>query len=285
MFVHVFLTGSMGGVWGSILYNTWGTYLATTKGKGVQLGGLSVGDIRNERVVSSHNGPAIRTRIILRYNTRNVNTTPDNTSANRFRTLRLESNGITHFNNGNIHGTIRGIGATVGSTLYNGGTTSVCTTSSTVVTTSNARSGSDLNTGTVLTTSVTITETTTGTCSVPLCEFLNNTGTGHLPIPVVGVLGNKTRTTGAISIRRFVVVPTNTRDFENKLHEYARIFRSLTSVLNTGKLTASINSRNNFTPSLSSSSRTVRCVLRTVRGTKCRPKHSFILTVSTTSDR
>lgn len=179
---------------------------------------LRVRGMINERVLSSHNGPAIRTRMALISNAITENATPDNTSANRFRTLRLHSNSGSECLNGNISGTIRGVGAMVGSAITKVSTSSVCTISGTVVRTSNAGSGSGLNTGTVLTISVTATETTTATLSVPLCEFLNNVSNGELPIPVVGVLGNNTRTTGAISIRRFVVVPMKTPSFGRYLH-------------------------------------------------------------------
>lgn len=172
-----------------------------------------------ERVVSSHKGPAIRTRIRLMSKAMTENTTPDNTSAKRFRTLRLHSKSGSEFNKGNISHTMRGVGAAVGDTLIKVSTNSACTVSRTVVRTSKAGSGSGLNTGTVLTISVTYTETTTSTLRVPLCHFLKKIGKGELPIPVVGVMGNKYRTLSSkLSIRRFVVVPIKTPSFGRYVH-------------------------------------------------------------------
>lgn len=167
-----------------------------------------------ERVLSSEKGPAMRTRICLVSNAITEKATPDNTSAKRFRTLRLESKSGSHCLKGNMRGTMRGVGAAVGRTVRNLSTDSVCTMSTTVVTTSKAGSGSGLKTGTVLTMSVTYYETTTASLRVPLCHFLNKMSKGHLPMPVVGVMGNKYRTLSSkLSMRRFVVVPIKTPSF------------------------------------------------------------------------
>lgn len=133
--------------------------------------------------------------------------------------------------------------------------------------------------------SLTTTHTTTKTLQLPLCRCLNNYRAVRLPMPVVGVLGKKGRTSGAMSLRRFVVVPAKTYYLRGNVHVYTRICRRLGLLLERGKLSATIKSRNNFTPSLSSSRRILALVIRTVRGTKCGPKRRVAVTVSTTSDR
>lgn len=133
--------------------------------------------------------------------------------------------------------------------------------------------------------SLTTTRTSTRSTRLPLFRCLNNVGTRGLPIPVVGVVGKKTRTSGGISVRRDVVVPINTSSFSRKLHVYTRMCRTLGAMLGGDRLSATINSRNNFTPSLPSGRTTVRIVYRTMRGTNCATKGSVILTTSITTSR
>lgn len=241
--------------------------------------------IRTERVLSSHNGPAMRIRISLGSNIMNHTSIPSNTSANRGRTLRLHSNSGGHCNNGNILGTIRGIGRMVTPTLINFSTLRRHTVSCGVLRLSNAGAGSGLNTGTVLNISLTITRTTTRCLRVPLCHCVNNYGACALPIPVVGVVGNNTRSSTPVTFRRFVVHPINTPSRGRTVHVNTRIFRTLTGLLGDHKLSATINSRNNFTPTLSNVRSTLSDVYRTVGSTNCRPNGSIGVTVSYTTDR
>lgn len=225
----------------------------------------------------------------LRNNFINVTTTPSNTSANSHRTLRLHSNSGSHFLNGNMAGTITTMGNPVTRTLVNGSTGSRTNVSGVVVSLSNARGGSGFNTGTVLTMSLTGTGTTTTTGNVPLCRRVTRLGNApngcSVPIPVVGVVGNNRRTSGGISVRRFVVRPINTGAIGRTVHVNSRIFRRLTGILGTGNVGATINSRNNCTPGLNSGTRTLTIVTRTIGTTNCRLNGSVALTVSYTTSR
>ncbi len=246
---------------------------------------VGVSGIRTHRVLSSQNGPAIRIRIALRGNIGNHTDIPSKTSANRGRTLRLHSNSGDHCNNGNALGTIRGIGAVVTPTLANYYILGRENVSCGVLTLSNATAGDGLKTGTVLNISLTMTRATTGTLGVPLCHCVNNTGACALPIPVVGVVGNNTRSSTPVTFRRFVVHPINTPARHRTVHVNTRIFRTLTGLLGGHKLSATMNSRNNFTPTLSNVRSTLRDVYRTVGSTNCRPNGSIGVTVSYTTSR
>ncbi len=246
--------------------------------------GLGVAGVCKCRILSDHNGPAITTGIILSSVAYNFTVTPSNTSANVFRTRRGHSNSGLECVNGNIGSTIRDVGNRVTQALVLDRAIGRHGVSRLVVGLSNARGGSHLNTGTVLTMSLTITGTITGSGGVPLCHCLNNVGTRLLPQPVLGVLGNNTRTTGGVSVRRFVVVPCATGDFDRNVERYIRVCRALNGVLGRGNGTAKMKSRNNFTPSLRSSRRTVSLVMGTVGRTKC-DRGSVGVTLSITSDR
>lgn len=169
-------------------------------------------------MLSSHKGPAVRIRICARDNTFKHKVIPSKTSANRRRTVRLHSRSGAHCLKGNILGTMTGMGSVVTSTVLNFSMHSRLTVSGAVVSLSNAPGGRGLNTGTVLTMSVTMTRTTTSCLSVPLCRCLNKFGTGALPAPVVGVVGNKSRSSTPVTFRRFVVLPINTPSFGRTLH-------------------------------------------------------------------
>lgn len=244
---------------------------------------VGVSAVVNERVVSSEKGPAIRTRIKLSSKAFTGTSIPSNTSAKRFRTIRLHSN-RGHCLNGNIRETIRGVGDVVSPGLYYSSPFSRYTVSDGVVRLSNARGGRLLNTGTVLTMSLTYTGTTTGGLELPLFHCVNKACTIEVPIPVVGVLGNNTRTSGGVSVRRFVVVPINTEYFSRKVVRYYRVCRALNGVLGRGGVSANVNSRNNCTPDLGDSRSTVRCVVGTVRGANCAASRVGV-TLSTTSSR
>lgn len=252
--------------------------------------GSGDGDVRvmgmmKQRILSSHNGPAIRMSMRLTSNTFNHTTIPSNTSANRGRTVRLHSNSGGHCNNGNILGTISGMGGMVTPTVLNVDTLGRHRISRGLVRLSNAGAGSGLNTGTVLNISLTITGTTTGCLSLPLCHCVNKAGTCMLPIPVVGVVGNNSRSSTPVTFRRFVVHPIKTYYFHRNLHVKTRIFRTLGGILRSHNLDATINSRNNFTPTLSKARSTLGSVVTTVGTTKCRPNGSIAVTVSYTSSR
>lgn len=246
---------------------------------------ITVASIRTERVLSSQNCPAIRMSIILRSNTRNQTTIPSKTSANAHRTLRLHSNSNSHCGNGNMGGTITGIGSALTTAVGKVSTVSLTTISRGVLSLSNARCGSAFKTGTVLNVSVTITQTTTTSTQVPLCIRLNNPSSILLPIPYFGIVGNNVRTSGDISFRRFVVTPMKTSDFSRTVRFKTSTCRTLGSILGSTNCDAKINSRNNFTPGLGDGMRTMRVVLGKVRGTKLHPNASVTVTLSPTIDR
>lgn len=241
--------------------------------------------VGKERVLSSHNGPAIRISIVLRSKVVNHTSIPSNTSANRRRTLRLHSNSGAHCKNGNMLGTMRGVGALVTPTLGKVSSVSRHNVSGTVLSLSKAPAGSGLNTGTVLNMSLTITGTTTGCLSVPLCECVNKAGACIVPIPVVGVVGKNSRDSTPVTFRRFVVHPINTGAFHRTLQVNTRMFRTLGRILGGHKLDATMKSRNNFTPTLSNARSTLGYVLTTVRTTKCRPFGRVAVNLSYTSSR
>lgn len=130
-----------------------------------------------------------------------------------------------------------------------------------------------------------MTGTTTGCLSVPLCECVNKMGACMVPIPVVGVVGKNSRDSTPVTFRRFVVQPMNTSSFHRNLHVKTRMFRTLGGILRSHNLDATMNSRNNFTPTLTKARSTLSSVVDTVGTTNCRPNGSIGVNVSYTSSR
>lgn len=96
--------------------------------RGLVLHCLPIQGIRTERILSSEKGPAIRTRIAMNRKVIKVGkcaketVIPSKTSANGFRTIRLQSKGQRRCLNRDMGGTIRGVGAHLTSTVVKRGT-------------------------------------------------------------------------------------------------------------------------------------------------------------------
>jgi len=98
----------------------------------------------------------------------------------------------------------------------------------------------------------------------PLYEFLGNSASQVLPVPLMNILNGGLHADNNLDIQEFMIVPIGAPTFKEALRYAAEVFHNLKAILKSRKLSTSVGDEGGFAPSLASNEEALRCIIEAI---------------------
>jgi enolase len=116
-----------------------------------------------------------------------------------------------------------------------------------------------------------------GSKKLPLYRYLNNAGTGTLPVPMLNILNGGKHAANSTDFQEFMVVPAGASSFKHALQIATEVYQALKQVLKDKGLNTNVGDEGGFAPSLPSNRQAIEAVVSAIEKAGYKPgKECFI---------
>ncbi|MBA64508.1 MAG: phosphopyruvate hydratase [Candidatus Marinimicrobia bacterium] len=233
--------------------------------------------IHAREIIDSRGNPTIEVDVTTHSGILGRASVPSGASTGEHEAIELRDKDDNRYFGKGVKKVVKNINTIIASTLKDFDVTKQKEADNILINLDGTENKSKLGANAILGTSMAIAYAGAKTSDKFLFEYLSNTNSTTLPVPMMNILNGGSHADNSVDIQEFMVMPFGANTFSEALQMGAETFHHLKNVLKSKNMTTAVGDEGGFAPDLRSNEEAIEIILEAVEKSSLTPGSDIYL--------